>query len=251
MTLREEIKKQRKEYFANATFKEKVKYLLEYYGFISMGVAAVLGLVIWGVVEVTASKDSVLNGAFINLSQYGENFLAEDLGDKFLKDQKIDASKYTTGFNDSLVITSSEDENSYTSHQVLMVHMSAGELDFIVSSPDNLMTYAYDSVLVDLTTILTKEQIKAYEPYFLYVDAAIIKQRENTSESFEELANYTYPDVTKPEDMEEPIPVFIDFSKNEKIQKLYNAKKLNIAFCLVTTGVNRDMAINFLDYIMK
>ena len=251
MRIREEIRMKRKEYFATATTKEKIKYLIDYYGWLSMGLALILAFIIFGIVEVATAPEPVINGAFINLSQYGENFLTEELGKEFLKELNVDTKKYSANFSDNLIISSADAETTSTTHQVLMVHMSGGMLDFIVASPENLITYAYDDLFVDLTTVLTEEEIEAYKPYFLYVDAAITKERNEGSKSLEELADYVYPDMTKPEDMKEPIPVFLDLSDNERMKELYNAKKLNISFCIVSTGKNQENTVKFLNFLMK
>ena len=252
MKISEEIRMRRKEYFAHATFSEKVKYLLDYYGLMTFGILLALGIIVFGILEITTAPEDILNGAFINVPQLGETYVTEQLQEDFMKAQEIDTSKYTVNFSDNLIISSSDLETTSTTHQVLMVQMSGGKVDFIVSSPDNLMTYAYDDILVDLTTVLTEEQIEKYKPYFLYVDAEIIRQRTNDqSQTLEDFADYVYPDPSKPEDMKDPIPVFIDFSQNERIQKMYSAKKLNVSFAIVVSGNYKDNAVKFLDFIMK
>ena len=51
--------------------------------------------------------------------------------------------------------------------------------------------------------------------------------------------------------MKDPIPVLIDFSEMKQIQDLYNSKKLNLAFGIVSSGENKENAVKFLDYITK
>lgn len=251
MKLYEEINKNRREYFATATKKEKFKYIMDYYGFRTIVALIVLTIIIVTVVKSCTAPDVILNGTFINLSQYGRTHVAAELEERFLKDQKIDASEFTVSFGNSLIFSSTDVETTSASYQALAAQASAGTLDFIVSSPDSVMTYAYEGLFVDLTTVLSKEQIEMYEPYFLYVDKEVAIQKEDMTLSSDEIFEENYPDCRKPEEMKKPIPVLIDLSQSKTIKDLYNAKKIDLCYGIVDLGENKDNAIIFLDYIMK
>lgn len=250
MKLLESINHNRREYFKTATKKEKLKYLADYYGFRTIVCLAAVILATSLIIEACTKPDDILNGTFINLSQYGREMVAEELAADFMKEQKIDTKKYAALFNSSMTL-SSDAMADYEMHQALMVQMAGGKVDFIVSTPDSLIAYAYDEIFVDLTQLLTEEQIAVYEPYFLYVDKDIIRQRNEKKQSLEDLSEYVYPDCRKPEEMKDPMPVLIDFSEVKQIQELYNSKKLNLAFGLVSSGENKENAVKFLDFITK
>lgn len=250
MKLLESINHNRREFFKTATKKEKFKYLADYYGFRTIVFLAAVIMATSLIIDACTKPDDILNGTFINLAQYGREMVAEELAADFMKDQKIDTKKYSALFNSSMTF-SSDAMADYETHQALMVQMAGGKVDFIVSSHSSLMAYAYDEILVDLTTILTEEQITKYEPYFLYIDNDIVRQRNESEQSLEELAEYTYPDFKDVENMKDPVPVLIDFSEMKQIQDLYNSKKLNLAFGIVSSGENKENAVKFLDYITK
>ncbi len=250
MKLLESINHNRREFFKTATKKEKFKYLADYYGFRTVVFLAVAILATTLIIDACTKPDDILNGTFVNLSQYGRQTASEELAQEFMKELKIDTKKQTVLFDSGTTLTN-DNFTDYEMHQALMVRMAGGKIDFIVSSHSSLMSYAYDEILVDLTTILTKEQITKYEPYFLYIDNDIVRQRNENQQTLEELAEYTYPDFTDVENMKDPIPVLIDFSEMKQIQDLYNSKKLNLAFGIVSSGENKENAVKFLDYITK
>lgn len=248
MALKDEIKCTRKEYFATATLKQKFEYLIHYYGPTALLIAAILGFILYAVLQTVLQPKIVLNGTFINLYTYDTKNEANELGAKYLKEKGIDTSKYTAKFGSNLVI-SSDLAVSQQASQALISQVSAGILDFTVGSSDHLLSYGYEQIFADLTTILSEEQIKKYEPYFLYIDKEILLQKENAT--FEELESIEYPDCTKPEDMKNPIPVFISITESDIINDLYGFSDPHRCIGIVFNGKNQENAIEFLDYIMK
>lgn len=251
MTIRDEIRRERQAFFKQATTKEKIKYIQDYYGlriFIILVVLFFVGLIIY---HSCTKPKSILNGSFINMGLYNMNYDANELGNAFLKAEKIDTSDYETAFVSNLTILNSEDPSAYEMHQILFTQMSAGALDFLVGTPDLLLTYAYDEAFTDLSTVLTREQIEQFKPYFLYVEGDLVEERANPDTNLEELSAMTFPDCRKPEEMKHPIPVMIDLTESEKVQKLYNEKASDLCYAIIYTGENQEYALKFLNYIMK
>ncbi len=251
MGIRDEIKKERKAYFKQATTKEKIKYIQDYYGlriFILLIVLLIIGMIIY---NACTKPTGILNGTFVNMSIYNMDDDPNELGDAFLKAEKMDTSDYETSFVSNLSILNSEGTEAYEMHQMLFTQMSAGALDFLVATPELLLTYAYDESFTDLSTVLTKEQMEQYKPYFLYVDGELVEKRANPDVSLEELSAMTFPDCRKPEEMKQPIPVMVDLTESEKVQKLYNKKASDLCYAVIYTGANQEYALKFLNYIMK
>ena len=246
MGIREEIKRERQTFFATATTKQKIEYLLHYYAPTALLIAIIVGFILYFVIQTVFQPKTILNGTFINLYTYDTVDEANALGEKYLKDKGIDTSKYSATFGSNLIMT---DDLMVTqeSSQALISQVYAGLLDFVVGSTNHLKSYAYDQFFVDLTTVLSEEQIKKYEPYFLYIDKTVVLQKENASlgETIE------YPDCTKPEEMKEPIPVFISLTESDVVNDLYGFSDPHRCIGIVFNGKNRDNAIEFLDYIMK
>lgn len=248
MALRDEIRKERKEFFATATRKEKFGYIKEYYGLPIVCTILILALVAFLVFQSFHSPKVILNGTFINLYNHEQPLAVNELGEEFLKAEKINTSKYGVAFGSGINIDASDSVASYESTQALIAQVTGATIDFIVSPSDAILSLAYDEMFVDLSTVLTDEQIEYYEPYFLYVDQAIIEQLLTTDDT-ESLEGIELPDCRKPEEMQRPIPVLIDISEYKTITELYGSLDQTIVFGIAFNAPNTETAITFLDYL--
>ena len=94
------------------------------------------------------------------------------------------------------------------------------------------------------------EQLEAYEPYFLYYDKAVLEELSNIDYTAEVIPEIALPDPSKPELMEEPVPVMIDVSSSEKISVFYPVSKETYAFAFVVNGMHKEKAVELLEYLM-
>lgn len=248
MALKDDIKRERKAYFATATLKQKIEYIVHYYAPTALLIIAIIAFILYFILDAIHQPKNVLNGTFINLYTYDTRDEANELANKYLNDKGIDTTKYTATFGSNLVM-SSDLSVTQQSDQALIAQVSAGILDFTIGSSNHLLPYAYEQIFADLTTVLSEEQIEKYEPYFLYIDRTIILEKENTS--LDDLDGIEYPDCTKPEEMKDPIPVFIMTTESDIINDLYGFNDPHRCIGIVYNGKNQKNAIDFLDYIMK
>ena len=250
MTEREQIKAERKEYFKTAPFSKRVEFIWEYYRvYILIGLFLTV-LVGYYIYEVATAKDSVLDGIFLNLhSAESENKIA-DYGNDFLDLLEVDDDKYKTSFTTTYSL-SGDIGVDYEAHQAISVTVGAGSVDFMVAPRDYIMNYVYQGFFEDLRTILSEEQIKEYEPYFLYIDNTVTKKLEEISYDGGSLSDLNVPELTKPEDMKYPIPVLIDMSKCAKITNLYDIEKDSLVYGVLANAPSKENAVIFLDYLMK
>lgn len=146
---------------------------------------------------------------------------------------------------------STASETNYTTMQVLMAQGGAGVLDFIAGPQDSMRELAYKEYFLDLSAVLTKEQSDLYEPYFLYMDMGVIEQRQETYDNMEDSASIPLPVTMSPEDMEKPIPIFIDISQCEKVVDAYGYDVGPLAFGFMANSPNPDMTLDFIEYLMQ
>ena len=98
---------------------------------------------------------------------------------------------------------------------------------------------------------MSEEQFKAYEPNLLYYDKAVLEELSNIDYTAEVIPEITLPDPSKPELVEEPVPVLPDVSSSEKISARYLVSREAYAFAFVANGVHEEKTIEFLEYLMK
>ena len=250
MNLRQQIRKERKAYFASATPKEKLAYIWEYYGlYISIGLI-LAGIITYIIVQAVTAPETILNGTFTN-SYNHENYLAiSDFEESYMKDRKIDTSEYTVSFSGNLTLNNSNMSTAYQSRDVIITQIAGESLDFIVGPATGLINFAYDDLFVDLSKVLTPEQYEYYKPYFLYVDKAVIAKLQDL-DSTTDTSAIDIPALAKPDQMKEPVTVLIDLSSTNKLDYVYGKSIDGVAYAIVFNATNMEQTIDLLEYLMR
>lgn len=251
MALMDEFKKER-ENIKNGTPKQKAAYFWEYYKwYVIIPVIILIGL-IYFIHNIVTRTDDVLNGLLINVQNPDSQTLVEQTADNFAKEMKIDTKEYSVSLNSSLTYIPNNTSGmaNYETSQALMAWIGAGAVDFINSDTNTMTELAYREYFGDLREFLSESEITKYEPYFLYIDQAVIDARNDALENNQEADAITIPDCRKPETMEKPVPVLIDMSQCKLLTDIYSGKD-NLALGIVSNAPNPDMTLNFIKYVMK
>lgn len=224
--------------------KQKLEHIFTYFWMPIVVVVAVLGLTVSYIVHLATVKDPGLTVTCINAhagSSQVEAYITE-----FAQQAQIDLEQYEVRLSTDMVIT--EDlMDSYETIQALTAQIGAGAIDVIVSDLQTLSWYIYQGAFADLTQALNSEQQAEYAQYYLYMDMAVLEKLETLTEETVE-----YPDPTKPEPMEEPVPVALLLPENAQFQQLcYPYNPGEVAVSILRNSRNHDNAISFLDYIMR
>ena len=245
MTLHEEITQKRQEYFATATPKQKLSYLLQYYGLRTLLIcAAVIFIVSW-ICHLATAPERILTGTFVNYNLYNTTLNVDELENDFLSAQNIDSTKYIADFQTNITLVQSDEASTYQSNQALYTQIASGMFDFAVGELNFLSNYAYGYHFVDLTTVLSKEQIKVFEPYFLYIDLDVLIERQEKKEEL------PLPDFRNPDAMKKPIPVLVDISHCPITQEIYTTNSSDICYGIIRKNEHQENAIKFLEYLSE
>lgn len=256
MALRDEIKAGRKDLMENGTLKQKIKYFFDYYTLHTVIIAAVIILTTTFIYKQVTKPDIVSNGLLLNVLSFDEDNPVEDFKNGFMKYIDMDTKEYDMSLNSSLKLHMGDDSrqsqmNDYQAAQVMMTQCAAGAIDFISSPLSAIIDYGYGNLLVNLETVLSKEDLEKYEPYFLYVDEAVVKQKAEAFDNNIDANEIPCPDPTKPEEMEKPIPVFIDVTKCEKMANIYDYSSDTIVFAVSVNAPNPDRISDLLAYLFE
>ena len=256
MALRDEIKAGRKDLMENGTFKEKIAYFFDYYTLHTVIIAAVIIFTATFIYQQVTKPDVVLNGLLLNVFSFDEGNPVEDLRDGFMDYIDMNTKEYDMSLNTSLMMKLGDESgqsqmNDYQAAQAMMTQCAAGAIDFISSPLNAIFDYGYGDLLVNLETVLSKEELEKYEPYLLYVDEAVVKQKAEAFDKNIDANSIPCPDPTKPEEMEKPIPVFIDITQCEKMANIYDYSSDTIVFAVSVNAPNPDRISDFLAYIFE
>ncbi len=219
------------------------------------------GLILLGfyVYEKLTAPSILLHGFMINTETKTEDTIAEDLAADFVKSYNVDTAKGDVIFADHYVCVPGDDkkekETSETANELLI---SYGEqsLDFATAPTSVMMQLTYEIataktfIFSDLSTLMTDEQLKLYEPHFLYIDLAVVEKLQEEYKETKDVSSIKLPDPSKPDKMKNPMPVFVDISSSPKLAEIYGEKSDNIAFGIIDGTPSHLLAINFLEYMM-
>lgn len=219
MALMDEFKEER-EKIKDGTLKEKLSYFWDYYKWyviVPLIVIIFLGTTIYQ--KITA-PEVILNGVLINAHNIEADTARNKLGADFLKNIEMDAEEYAVTLNTSLSYVDDTDSASsnYESMQALMAWIAAGSIDFLCGDYDTMMALSNHEYFLDLREVLNEEQIKKYEPYFLYTD--------------------------------KNVPIMIDLSKNPKLENIF-VDSDTLALGITVNCPNQNTLIKFIDFLIE
>lgn len=235
------------------TFKQKYQYFKDYYR--TPLIIAILAAVFIGalVYHFVTQRPPAFYAAMLNCSDYDDNGWFET---EFAEAAGIDLRENDVIFDTVMNYTlDSVDETSYITAQKLETYAGVGELDVMLGSGAEFARFANGYFFLDLREILTPEQISRYEPFFYYVDDALIEeaaasQSAETTEIAEWLARL--PDPRKPEDMRNPIPIAIYVDGSSKLNKAYYFKNSEdgVALGVYLNSAHIDSDIALIQYLL-
>ncbi len=248
MPVMDEFREER-EALKHGTPKQKLAYFLDYYKWQTIAAVVAIIVLVSFIYEQVTKKEDLLYATFLNCvsAQDASSVLSED----FLGRLGADPAKSQISIDNTLTITDNAlDETTYASIQKMTVYIAAKELDLIACDEEVLNRYAYDEILFDLRDVLSPEQIKAYEPYFYYVDWAIVEKQAEAYDNLEEYIPH-YPDASKPEEMEDPVPVALFLGDNAKLKDLYEFVGDSPAIGIVVNTPRPEAATAFIDFLFE
>lgn len=256
MAIRDEIKATRKDLIENGTRKQKIAYFFDYYTVHTVVIVAVLIFAIGFIYHQVTKPEVVLGGQLINVLSFEEGNPVEDLKSGFMEYIDMNTKEYDFSLNSFLHYKLVEDspqaqESDYTSAKTFATLCAAGEVDFVSSPLNSILEHGYGDLLVNLEDVLSAEDLAKYEPYFLYVDLAVVKQKAEAFENNMNPSDIPCLDPTKPAEMEQPIPIFIDVTKCEKMTNIYDYSSDTIVIAIAVNAPNPDRISDFLAYIFE
>ena len=242
MTISESILHQLKQ-LKGKPLREKLEHILTYFWGPLLGVLVAILLGIFLIIHFSTLKEDALN--IVCLNSFIKTEEANRITEEFANFAGIDTEKYEIWLNTGMVVSDATPTETYEAIQTLSAQVAAGSVDILVADMDAFGIFLYQDYFCDLSQILTPELQTRLEEYIIYIDRVYLEAKLSGKEVPE-----PFPDPTKPEDMEQPIPVALLLpSDNKFVQQNYSSIKAQIAFGIVVNGQNQENALSFLDHI--
>lgn len=236
--------------------KERLRFFWDYYKWHTIAAVVLVVFLVSYISAILAEPDFKLNGLLLNAYSYSNYEQVQEecqtLANAFTEDYAIDQSVLEVVLDPSRVYYTDGENTSYNSDtlQLILTYTAADALDFIVGDQEAMMEIAYMEVYRDLHGFLNEEQLEAYDGDILYIDYAVVVERQEALDRNLDDSDIVYPDPTDPEGMAEPIPVLIRVSDSQKLRSIYTQSGENLF--LGFTGSNKSgLDIPFLEYLLE
>lgn len=156
--------KSQREILKEMTFTKKVSHIWYYYKWIILGVLFTIGCTISLIVSIQSQKEVVLSVAIVDSrNSDSAQFIIEEMNKQLLVTEEqrvyVDTSlNMDDKINSASVI--------YDSIQKFNTLVSAGDYDIVIDEGIVPQNYTSQDVIVDLRTLMTKEQEKQWKDRF-------------------------------------------------------------------------------------
>lgn len=241
MTLKEDFENQKK-MLEGKSGKEKLVWFWGYYKipviiFAGMIVLLVMLIRTWVTNKPQAAGLIMLNAESEQAYQDPSEWLEQPLADYMGVNLKTNSLMLSTGGH--ITPGGSTDQYEIAEAQKVMVYVAAQQVDVLCADAWNYESYAIADMYMDLRDVLNEKQIAKYEPYFYYVDGAVIEARQNYTadgSSDKPFVSGTIADITDqtkaaaaeqrgtwkrpdPKSMKDPVPVGIIMTDSPYLTK--------------------------------
>lgn len=246
MPVMDEFKEERSA-IKNGTPKQKLAYFFDYYKwYVVFGVIAIIfaGTFIY---HAATNKDTAFYAMLFNASAYDYSAETENT-DAFAAYAGIDTGKYNIIYDTSVRFGTGSD---YYAAQQILVHVSAAEVDVMVSDNASLLQYAYIGDFYDLRDFLNPEQLEMYKDSFYYIDGTVMEEIEAARKDYEHEYVAVYGDPRHPENMQDPIPVGIYLRAECPLLQDYLFSGDNPAVSVLINTKHPETASRFIDFLME
>lgn len=255
MAIRDEVKEQQNK-LQGKTFKEKLAYFWDYYKIHTFVVLLIILIVGIFIKDAITAKDSAFSATLLNA--YGTD-TQEDFQKDFAAYAGIDLNIYDC-FIDLASTLSYEtmSQMDLAVSQRILAMAQTGEIDVMVSDEAPFANYSKALMFKDLREELSAEEYTKFEPYFYYIDKALLDVDDEENESiYDENGNPVLVDALvdhrNPDVMEDPMPVGIYLDDNIRLKEwnCYNYENASPIFGFVYSSERPELCHQFLSYLTK
>lgn len=217
-----------KEKLKSMNFKDKVIFIVQYYGLKIAAIALIAIVVIYFVLHYALAKDTVLNILAVNAQDIMNSSAEADeqsFYDEFLKENDIDPKDVEVSVDSSMNVVADDTNNSSVANiQSIQVQLMAGTDDVMFADEEFLTSVGEMGYLADITQQLPQDVLEKYADDIVYATNVESKDK---------------------------VAVGIRLKENAWIEKsgwFANVKEPVIGIC--TGAQNMDLAKQFVLYVL-
>ena len=157
--------------------KYKIDYVLTYFHRAIIGFIIVVICLTSLIFHMIVKKESALDVVCIN-SLYADTEQISNYSSLLTSRLDIDTDNYEVRFFSDFYISDNNSLDSYETTTRLFTMIAGEEVDIMAGDSNAILRFAYSDCCKDLSSLLTQEELKEYEDYFLYIDMSLIENRD-------------------------------------------------------------------------
>lgn len=161
-----------REKLQSMNFKDKIIFIVQYYGLKILAVVAAILLVLYFILHAVFQKDTVLSIMAVNAQDIMTTTAAADeqsFYDDFLTEHEIDPKDVEVAIDSSSnIVANDADSSSLESIQSIQVKLVAGTEDVMLADEEFMQSIGEMGYLADLTGYLPQEMLDRYADDILY-----------------------------------------------------------------------------------
>ena len=230
--------------------KEKWEFFWDYYKIHASCILLVIVLIAQLVSSVSKQKEIVFSGFCVN----SKISIKEDpFWNGFYESANIDGNIQTAACYSDMQIVPGQTQLNNNTIQRIIAGCAVQDVDFIAGDPYAFQMCAYTSqkLFVDLREFLDEDTLKKHADRLYYIDESIIDLLNAPVGEQVEPNALEYPkDPKNPSTMENPVPVGIDVSDREDLQKAYYLDDTTIYVGATRSSARPELTKQFLEYLL-
>ncbi len=252
MAIMDDIKQQWRN-MREKPLKERIAYFLSYYKWYAVACIGVIAVLVGMLIGNLLQKETVISGVMLNSTNASSQSAYDDFSQRFLDEMELSNKDFKVSITSNLTYlpNSKENaENNYATVQSLLAQTSGALLDFVVGNLSSAQNLAYSRFFMDLSKVLSQEQMQRFAPYIHYIDLAVIEKIDEAVASGNYDVDIKIPDSKKPEEMEQPVAAFIDVSASQWLSDIYTLKAEPIVFGVAENAPRKEAIQRLIDCLL-
>ena len=230
---------------------ERFSYFWDYYKWPAIIAVVLVIALIQTTIMIVNRKETVFTAYVLNTTATtkDEAFLQGFFDYAGLDSETMEAAIYT-----DMYLHPGQRQKNAEVFQRIMAGIAINDADVIVGQEDPFRMCAYNTsrIFVDLREFLDADTLEKFSDRLYYIDGAIVEKLSAPVGESVNTAGIIYPNPSKPELMEDPIPVGLAVSDREGLRSSYYYDPDTVLYMGVIVNTQKpELAKQFIAYLFS
>ncbi len=230
---------------------ERFSYFWDYYKWPAIIAVVLVITLIQTTIMVINRKETVFTAYILNSTATAKD---EEFLQKFFDYAGLDSDTMEAAIYSDMYLHPGQNQKNAEVFQRIMAGIAISDVDVIVGQEDPFRMCAYNTsrFFVDLREFLDADTLEKFSDRLYYIDGAIVEKLNAPVGESVNTAGILYPNPSKPELMDDPIPVGIAVGDRDGLRSSYYYSPDTVLYIGVVTNTLRpELTKQFIQYIFS